>query len=130
MFKINDKFEVQFVITDAVYNGFVTIFNDTNPLHTDEHFALSKGFKGLVMHGNILNGFLSHFVGECLPEKDVIIHSQEIKFKKPVFLNDSLLFEARVINIYESVGVVEFKFHFKNAGSIIVSSGKIQIGLI
>ena len=129
-FKPDDKFERTFVVTDDVYNGFTQTFNDTNPLHTDEQFAIANGFRGRVMHGNILNGFLSYFIGECLPTKDVIIHSQEIQFKNPCYLYDELFFTATVTGIFESVKAVEFKFSFKNAGSKVVAKGKIQIGLL
>ena len=99
-------------------------------MHTSDTFAREKGFKGRVMHGNILNGFLSYFIGECLPVKNVIIHSQEIQFKNPVYLNDELDFVAEVSGVFESVNSIEFKFSFKNAEKKTVAKGKIQIGLL
>jgi|SRR5688572_9047396 len=128
--KLDDQIINNFVITPEIYNKFIALFEDRNPLHTDEQFALSKGFSGKVMHGNILNGFLSYFVGECLPYKNVIIHSQEIIYKNPVFLNDHLQLTARVNGIYESVGAIEFNYTFKNQVEKIVAKGKIQIGLL
>lgn len=130
IFKEGDKFFQQFIVSEDAYNGFIKIFKDQNPLHTDEQFAIEKGFQGRVMHGNILNGFLSFFIGECLPTKDVIIHSQEIQFKNAVYLNDALQFNAMVTGFYESVKAIEFKFDFKNADSKVVAKGKIQIGLL
>ena len=130
IFKIKDTFEIEFVVSEDTYRSFIKLFKDNNPLHTDEQFAIDKGFKGKVMHGNILNGFLSYFVGECLPIQDVIIHSQEIQFKNPVYLNDKLNFSAEIIGIYDSVNAVEFKFNFKNQESKIIAKGKIQIGLL
>lgn len=130
IFKVDDKYEHTFKVSDEVYEGFIDVFKDTNPLHTDEAFARAKGFKGRVMHGNILNGFLSYFIGECLPDKNVIIHSQEIQFKNAVYLNDELSFEAKVIGVFESVNAIEFKFVFKNIDNKVVSKGQIQIGLL
>jgi len=129
IFKLGEKFEESFIISDEIYKGFIHIFNDKNPLHTNHQFALDKGFNGVVMHGNILNGFVSYFIGECLPTKNVIIHSQEIQFKNAVYLNDELQFKAEIIGIYESVNAIEFKFDFKNKEDKIVAKGKIQIGL-
>lgn len=129
-FSKGQSFSRQFAVSEEVYSGFIALFKDRNPLHTDGTFAKQKGFKGEVMHGNILNGFLSYFVGECLPTKDVIIHTQEIQFKKPVYLDDQLQFEAVVQDVYESVRAVEFKFSFKNAAAETVSKGKIQIGIL
>ena len=130
MFTIEDTFTESFTVTDVVHHGFITLFKDQNPLHTDAAFATEKGFKAEVMHGNILNGFLSYFIGEGLPTKNVIIHSQEIQYKNPVYLNDTLDFKATVVGFYESVNAVEFKFEFKNSEAKIVAKGKIQIGLL
>lgn len=129
-FKLNDKFEKRFIVSDNIYEGFIDLFEDTNPLHTNNQFATELGFRGKVMHGNILNGFLSYFIGECLPVKNVIIHTQSILFKNPVYLNDELLFEGIVNEIFESVNAVEFKFNFKNMESQVVAKGKIQIGIL
>ena len=129
-FNLNDKFTQIFAVNESVYNGFLHIFKDTNPLHTNEQFAAEYGFSGRVMYGNILNGFLSYFIGVCLPVKNVIIHSQDIQFKNPVYLNDQLSFEATITGVYESVNAVEFKFNFRNPESKIVAKGNIQIGLL
>ena len=126
----NDIFQLTFAVTNEVYHGFVNIFNDRNPLHSDEAFAIKRGFQGKVIHGNILNGFLSYFVGEGLPDKNVIIHSQSIQFKRPVYLDDVLSFEANVIEVYESVRTVEFSFVFRNSLLQIVAKGKLQIGYL
>lgn len=130
MFTIEDTFTESFTVTDEIYHGFITLFKDQNPLHTHATFATEKGFKAEVMHGNILNGFLSYFIGEGLPTKNVIIHSQEIQYKNPVYLHDTLYFKATVVGFYESVNAVEFKFEFKNSEAKVVAKGKIQIGLL
>lgn len=130
IFNINDKFEKSFVVSKKTHQDFIQLSQDVNPLHTNCEFALSKGFQGVVMHGNILNAFLSYFIGECLPSKDVIIHYQDIQFKNPVYLNDQLDFVASVSGIFESVNTVEFKYCFRNLELKVVAKGKIQIGVI
>lgn len=129
MFKQGDSYIKQFTVTEAVFNGFMNIFEDRNPLHTNEMYAKQKGFQGKVMYGNILNGFLSYFIGECLPTKDVIIHSQSIQFNKPVYLNDTIMLEAQVSEVIESVKVITFIYTFKNNNGKRLAKGEIQIGL-
>jgi 3-hydroxybutyryl-CoA dehydratase len=120
----------QFLVTGSVYQYFQECSGDKNPLHTDDSFARNKGFKERVMYGNILNAFLSYFIGESLPTKDVIIHSQDIVYKKPVYMNDRLDFEAKIDGIYESVETVEFSFKFINCDKQIVAKGHVQIGIL
>lgn len=125
-----DKFKEIFFVDRDIYEGFIKIFNDRNPLHTVEIFAKEKGFRSEVMHGNILNGFISYFIGECLPLKNVIIQTQEIKFALPVYLNDKLIFNAEINDVFESVNTYEFKYYFQNETGKKVAKGTIQIGLL
>lgn len=131
MITLLEKSEInrEFHLTEEIYHSFQQCSNDRNPLHTDESFAISKGFRGRVMYGNILNAFVSYFVGECLPTKEVIIHSQEIQYKHPVYMNDTLQFYAKVDGVYESVSTVDFKFRFINQQAVVVAKGKVQIGI-
>lgn len=124
------EYQHKFVVTQTVYDGFKQCSGDFNPLHTQEAFAKSKGFSECVMYGNILNGFVSYFIGMLLPTPDVIIHSQDIMFKNPVFLNDELDFTAKVEDISEVVNTVIFKYTFRNAAGKLVARGHVQIGVI
>lgn len=124
---LNQIFQHQFTVDSTVYEGFKEVFQDRNALHTNEEFAKKKGFAGKVMHGNILNGFISYFIGELLPTDEVMILSQSINFKNPVYLNDILEFEAIVIEQSEAVKVDLIKFKFVNSALKTVASGKIQI---
>jgi 3-hydroxybutyryl-CoA dehydratase len=128
--KKGDTFNQRFAVSENIYQGFIRLFNDRNPLHCDESFALQKGFKSVAMHGNILCGFISCFVGECLPLKNVMLLSQEIKYSNPVYLNEILEFHAEVSDVFDSVNVVELKFSFKKDGTVKVAQGKIQIRII
>lgn len=119
----------QFHISEEVYNGFLACFNDHNPLHTNSAFAKGKGFQEKVMHGNILNGFLSYMIGEELPDKNVIIHKQSIKYHNPYFLGDDLTCILEQTGYVESVKAVSFNFSFVR-GETKIASGKIQIGII
>ncbi|CAN5286815.1 MaoC family dehydratase [soil metagenome] len=127
--KENDHFQQEFTVSKKIYDLFIEAFEDRNPLHTETEFAKSKSFEGKVMHGAILVGFLSKFIGECLPVKNVIVQSYTIHFAKPVYMNRKLLFEAVVSGIYESVNSAEFKYTFKNETDT-VAKGKVNISLI
>jgi len=120
-------------VTPEVYESFQCCSQDMNPLHTDEAFAQSKGFKGCVMYGNILNAFISHFVGMCLPTPHVMIQSQDIDFHKPVFLNDEITLDAGIDTVSEAVNIINYKLKFyktTDTGRQLVAKGHVQIGLL
>lgn len=129
MTNIGDKFIEHFVVSSDVHEGFIAIFGDRHPLHTDAQYAKARGFRSEVMHGNILNGFLSYFIGECLPDREVLILSQEIKYQRPVYLGDRLTLEATIADVHHSVNLVEFACKFRNeADGKVVASAKINVG--
>ena len=127
--KKGSKFVHEFKVTKTTIDLFIELSKDRNPLHVDVDFSISKGFKAKVAHGNIQNCFLSYFVGEIFPIKDVMILSQTIKFKNPIYENDRLIFESVVVNFVEPISVYELKFNFKNSTNI-VSSGNLMIKVI
>lgn len=119
-----------FEVTPPVYEAFQKCSGDYNPLHTDAEFARGKGFPDRVMYGNILNAFVSALVGEYLPVKDVIIQSQSIQYRLPVFMNDTLQAEMKPYEYFEDIKTVDFKFSFKNQQNKTVAKGHVQIGVI
>ena len=127
MFSEGQIFQFQFEIGPEIHAGFVELFKDRNPMHTDPEFAAKHGFPKIVMHGNILNGLLSYFIGEGLPTKNVMIIGQSIHFHRPFFIGDNLTLVAKVETISESVGVVDFAFQFKNSENQRIAKGNIQI---
>lgn len=120
-------------VTQEVYNSFQQCSSDYNPLHTDPVFASSKGFASVVMYGNILNAFVSHFVGMLLPVREVMIQSQDICYQKPVYLNDEIILESNIDTISEAVNIIQYKLKFiriKDGKRESVAKGHVQIGLL
>lgn len=125
--------EVTYHVTPEVYFGFQRISSDYNPLHTDEAFAKSKGFPERVMYGNILNGFVSHFVGMALPSRDVMIQTQDIQYRKPVYLNDTILLKSEIETVSDAVEIINYKLKFYRVAepkNVLVASGHVQIGTL
>ena len=129
-FQIGQLFQQDFVINQNIQDNFIQLSKDKNPMHVDEFYSNQYGFEGKVMHGNILNAFLSYVIGECLPIKNVVIQSQSIEYKNPIYLNTQVKFEMLVDSVVESVNVVIFKFKFLSLEGKVFAKGKIQIGIL
>lgn len=129
MLNVGDKFVEEFVVSADIHRGFIGTFGDRHPLHTDAGYAVARGFRSQVMHGNILNGFLSYFVGECLPDREVMILAQEIKYQRPVYLDDRLSLNVEVADVHQSVGVIELACKFRNlSDDKVVASARMTLG--
>ena len=87
-FKKDQVFTVTRRVTEEIYRAFVTCSGDVNPLHSDDAYAKGQGYPGKLMHGAILNAFISGFVGMSLPSSDTMCLMQKVNFKRPFFLDE------------------------------------------
>jgi 3-hydroxybutyryl-CoA dehydratase len=94
--KVGDKDSISKVIDDAVVRKFADVSNDNNPLHLDEDFAKTTTFGRRIAHGMISAGLISAVLGTQLPGMGTVYMSQSLKFRRPVFLGDTLTAWAEV----------------------------------
>ena len=128
--EVNAEFTHKYTIDDTAYEMLVKVFQDKSPLHIDEDYAKSAGFAGRVMHGAILQGFLSHFVGMYFPGKKSLILAVSVNYHRPSYLGDEVSLTARVRQKVETGRVIVLEVKFKNAASLaVVASGKVQVSL-
>ncbi len=121
----------EYEITVDVYDGFVALFGDVNPLHADDGYARTLGFPGKVMHGMILHGFISHFVGMHFPGgKGVLLHSVKTQLKSPCHLGDRIRIDALVTQVSHAVGVAVMDMVLTNTTrDRVAARSKVQVGL-
>jgi acyl dehydratase len=97
-------------VSKDVYEKFTSLSGDIHPLHTDEQFAKSKGFKDIVVQGNLLNCFISYIIGMHLQLESVMIINQSINFRKPIFIGDYLTFQLATKDKLDFLPGVELSF--------------------
>ncbi len=81
-------------ISEADILMFAGVSGDTNPVHLDQEFAASTMFGGRIAHGMLSAGLISAVFGTRLPGPGCIYLSQNLKFKAPVKIGDTVV--ARV----------------------------------
>jgi 3-hydroxybutyryl-CoA dehydratase len=120
------EFERQYVISQDVYQRFLDLFGDASPLHVSDEAAISCGFAAKLMHGAILNGFISNFVGMYFPGKRTLELGVQIGFVKPTYVGDVLKLRAAVRQRMEFNNVVTLQFRFLRE-SVVVAKGLISV---
>jgi 3-hydroxybutyryl-CoA dehydratase len=81
-------------VTEADLVLFAGLSGDSNPVHMNERYALATPFKGRIAHGMLSASFLSTAIATKLPGPGSIYISQNLKFRAPVRIGDTV--EARV----------------------------------
>lgn len=120
----------EYTISENVYQSFLRAFDDRSPIHVDAAAANRAGFAGPVMHGAILNGFVSHFVGMHFPGATAVLQSVEIRYRAPSFLGDRILIDATVTQLVESVRVMVLELEIQNqTRGELTANATVQVGL-
>jgi 3-hydroxybutyryl-CoA dehydratase len=113
-------------VTEADIVLFAGITGDTNPVHLDEEFAKPTMFKGRIAHGMLTAGFVSAVFGTKLPGPGCIYMSQNLKFKAPVKIGDTVLARVTVSTIDREKARVTFATTC-HVGDKIVLDGEAQL---
>jgi len=78
-------------VSDADIHQFAAISGDTNPVHLDDAFAAETPFKGRIAHGMLGASLISTVFGTKLPGPGCIYVSQDLRFKAPVHIGDTIV---------------------------------------
>ncbi|MDM2776603.1 MaoC family dehydratase [Citrobacter sp. Cpo142] len=113
-------------ITDADIKSFAGISGDRNPVHLDEKYAESSRFKKRIAHGMISAGFFSALFGTKIPGEGCVYVSQNLKFRKPVYIGDTVVATIEVKSIDINKRRVFFDTYCK-VGKSKVITGEAEI---
>mgnify|MGYP000193391323 CR=1 FL=1 len=86
-------------VTDRDIELFAEVSTDRNPVHLDESFARQTRFGGRIAHGMLAGGMISAVLGTRLPGPGAIYLSQELRFKAPVRIGDTVTARVEVVEV-------------------------------
>lgn len=87
---------------------FAAVSGDVNPAHLDEDYAKDSIFQGVIGHGMWSGGLISAVLGTVLPGPGTIYLGQELRFEKPVRLEDEITVTLTVKSKREDKHIVVF----------------------
>lgn len=90
-------------------DSFAALSGDYNPLHTDIEYAKQSGFSSRVVHGMLIGSVCSNLVGMHLPGEKCLLLKESLSFHLPVFVDQSLLFEGKVVSKSISTGILDIE---------------------
>jgi 3-hydroxybutyryl-CoA dehydratase len=93
-------------VTDADVVLFAGISGDSNPVHIDNEFAQSTMFKGRIAHGMLTASFISTVLGTRLPGPGCVYVSQNLRFRAPVRIGDTVRTRVVVTSVDKERGRV------------------------
>lgn len=115
-------------ITDADIKAFSGISGDKNPVHMDEVYAQGSRFERRIAHGMLSASFFSALFGTQLPGPGCVYVSQNLKFRRPVYIGDTVTATIEVASVDMESRRVFFKTYCKVGRSkVILGDAEIYI---
>jgi len=114
-------------ITETDVYLFAGIIGDLNPLHINEEYAKQSIFKHRVAHGALTSSLISSVLGMMLPGLGTILVETRQRFKRPVYLGDTITATVEAIEKLEGKNIVVFKCTWTNQQGVVVSDGEAKV---
>lgn len=125
-FKVGEKESVTVTVTDEMVRAFAELSGDRNPVHLDDEFAAKTRFKKRIAHGMLLGSMLSRVAGMMLPGPGTIIISQDIRYKGPCYIGDTVTAEIAVIHVRADKPIIKVSSRVTNQdGEDLIDGGAI-----
>jgi len=86
----------EFIVSEERIRAFAELTGDMNPVHLDEEFAKTTQFGRRIAHGMLVASFISKVLGRDFPGEGTIYVSQKVRFRRPVFIGDTVTVEVEV----------------------------------
>jgi 3-hydroxybutyryl-CoA dehydratase len=80
----------KFLITEQIVEDFAKVSQDFNPIHMDDEYAKKSNFKGRIVHGMLLGGYISNIIANDYPGEGSIYLNQTMSFLNPCYIGDEV----------------------------------------
>lgn len=95
--KVGDTFILTRTFTEADVAAFTRVTRDHNPIHFSRRFIELKGFGDRICHGLLVGGMITEVGGQI----GWLASGMNFRFKKPVYLNDTITCRFTLTNVDE-----------------------------
>ena len=115
------------LITNQEVEAFAAISGDHNPLHLDPEYAATTAFGECIAHGMLTGALISAAIAMQLPGPGSVYLSQNIQFRAPVMLGDTLTVTLTVTDKHAKRPWVTLQCEVANQEGKTVAKGEAQV---
>lgn len=125
--RIGDRADFSKTISESDVYTFAGICGDFNSVHINETEARKLRFGKRVCHGMLVGSFISTVLGMYLPGPGTVYLEQSLKFKKPVYIGDTIRAEVEVTEIDKSIITLHTEVINQNNDIVIEGMAKVMV---
>jgi 3-hydroxybutyryl-CoA dehydratase len=124
---VGEKASRKLTITDETIRAFAEVTGDTNPVHLDDEYAAGTRFGRRIAHGMIAAGLVSATLANDLPGPGTVYLNQTLKFKLPVYPEDTVTATVEVLSVRPDKPIVTLSTVCTNQDDKVVLEGEAVV---
>ena len=118
--EVGNTAEITKLMTLDMVKAFAEISEDFNPIHLDKKYAATSRYKKQIIHGSMATSLFSGLFGTQLPGLGCVYKSQNIRFKRAIYIGDTVTARVEVLDADIKNKVVSFSTRCLVRGKIMI----------
>ncbi|KAF2958712.1 enoyl-CoA hydratase [Thermotoga sp. Ku-13t] len=127
--QVGQEHEASFTVSDDMVKTFAEITGDKNPVHLDEDYARNTRFKKRICHGMLVASLISKVLGMDFPGPGTILVKQQLVYRAPVFVGETVKVHVKVIEKKEEKHRVVLSTNVLKADGTVAIEGQAEVFL-
>lgn len=117
---VGDYAEITKLMTNDMVNMFAQISEDFNPVHLNADYAEKSRYKRKIIHGLMATSLFSGLFGTKIPGEGCVYKSQNIRFKRPIYVGDEVTAKIEVTSVNLDAKVISFSTRCLVNGKVMI----------
>lgn len=118
--KVGDSAAITKLMSMEMVTAFAKISEDFNPVHLDAEYASNSRYKAQIIHGLMASSLFSGLFGTELPGEGCVYKSQNIRFKRPIYVGDEVTARVEVVSVDISKKIISFTTRCLVNGKVMI----------
>src|SRR5258705_4113503 len=124
---LGETFTIAREFTEQDVHQFAALSGDFSPLHVSPEYAQTTEFGKCVVHGMLVASLFSQLVGMHMPGTLALYLGQDVVFRSPILVGESVRAIARVTAKHEGTQTLLLGTEIRNAQDKVVVSGTARV---
>ena len=125
--QIGDIAKLERTLSEQDITLFAVMSGDINPAHVDPEYAMSSRFREVIGHGMWSGALISTVLGTVFPGPGTIYLGQNLRFRRPVRVGDSITIKVTAKEKDAAKGKVVLDTECVNQDGEVVVSGTAEV---
>jgi len=124
---VGDSASYSRLVTEREVELFAAVSGDHNPVHLDPEYAATTQFGECIAHGMLTGAFVSAAIAMELPGPGTIYLGQNLQFRAPVLLGDTVTVYLEVIEKHDTKPWLKLSTTVKNQDYKEIARGEASV---